>query len=273
MFGSFSRTIALMKMSWRVLLMDRELILFPVFAALALLVLSPLLIGVADATGTTNHILEQGSWTVADAAVVVVTSFVSSAVIIFFNAALVAAALERLRGGDPNVKSGLKAALRHSYRILAWALISVAVTLVLAALRERGGLAGRVASMIGGIAWSLATFFVIPVLVSEGLGPLAAIKRSASLMKATWGSQVTANFGFTIIGVVATVVALVPASLLFMFVHPVAGIAVGVPAVVIVLAATQALVGIFKAALYDFANGDDPHGFDRESLASAYRAQ
>lgn len=31
-----------------------------------------------------------------------------------------------------------------------------------------------------------------------------------------------------------------------------------------------ALEGVFKAALYDFAIGKDPHGFDRATLQSAY---
>ena len=272
MFRSIGRTVELMKMSWRVLMLDRELILFPMFSGVALLALMPVLIGVGNATGTIGHVADQGGWNVTDAVVGVAFTFVASTIIIFFNAALVAAALERLRGGDPSVRSGLRAAFAHWPQILAWAVVSVAMAMILQALRNRFGIAGRLAAMIGGVAWGLATFFVIPVLVSEGLGPIAAIKRSAGLLRETWGSQVTASFGFMLIGIVGVLVALIPAGLLVMFVHPLAGLVVAIPLVAIVVATIQALEAIFKAALYDYANGDSPHGFDRDTLAGAYRA-
>jgi hypothetical protein len=273
MFRTIGHTFELMKMSWRVLMMDRELILFPIMSGAALLVLMGVMLGVGGATGTLDRIGEGSSESLGavDAILGAVFVFVSSAIVIFFNAALIAAALERLRGGDPNIASGLRAASARLPQILAWALITVIVSMILQALRERGGIAGSIASMIGGVAWGLATFFVIPVLVTEGVGPIEAIKRSAGLLRQTWGNQVTANFGFMIVGLLAVLVAILPAALLF-FVHPLLGIAVGVPLVALAMGTVQALEGIFKAALYDYARGDNPHGFDRETLASAYRA-
>ncbi|MYD65004.1 MAG: hypothetical protein F4X26_03255 [Chloroflexi bacterium] len=273
MFRTIGHTFELMKMSWRVLMMDRELILFPIMSGIALLLLVAAMLGVGGATGTLERVGEGSSESLGaiDAILGAAFVFVSSAIVIFFNAALIAAALERLRGGDPNIGSGLRAASARLPQILAWALITVIVSMILQALRERGGIAGSIASMIGGVAWGLATFFVIPVLVSEGVGPIEAIKRSAGLLRQTWGNQVTANFGFMIVGLLGVLVAIVPAALLF-FVHPLLGIAVGVPLVAVAIGTVQALEGIFKAALYDYARGDQPHGFDRDTLASAYRA-
>ena len=273
MFRTIGHTFELMKMSWRVLMMDRELILFPIMSGVALLVLVAVMLGVGGATGTLDRIGQGSSESLGavDAILGAAFVFVSSSIVIFFNAALIAAALERLRGGDPNIGSGLRAASARLPQILAWALITVIVSMILQALRERGGIAGSIASMIGGVAWSLATFFVIPVLVTEGVGPIEAIKRSAGLLRQTWGNQVTANFGFMIVGLLAVLVAIVPTALLF-FVHPLLGIAVGVPLVALAMGTVQALEGIFKAALYDYARGDDPHGFDRDTLAGAYRA-
>jgi len=121
------------------------------------------------------------------------------------------------------------------------------------------------------VAWGLATFFVIPVLVAEGVGPVEAIKRSSGLLRQTWGRQFAASFAFGLVYVVAVLVALLPAALLFA-VHPVLGVAGGVPLVAIAIGTVQALEGIFKAALYEFANGNAPQGFDRGTLAGAYRA-
>ena len=130
---------------------------------------------------------------------------------------------------------------------------------------------GRIALSIVGGVWAYITFFVIPVLVSEGIGPIQAIKRSGSLFKQTWGQQFTASFGFGLVYFVAVLIAFLPAALLFA-VSPILGIIVGVFTISIAIGTVQALEGIFKAALYEFANGETPLGFERSTLSSAYRA-
>ena len=272
MFATIGHTIDLMKMSWRVLMLDRELILFPVMSVLGLVILAGAIFGGGLAGGAFGLAQEGGEGSAGDLALGLVLAFGSSFIVIFFNAALVAAALERLRGGDPSVASGLKAASGHIPQILAWALITTVVTLILQALRDRGGIAGQVASWLGGIAWSLATFFVIPLLVAEGIGPFEAIRRSSSLLRQTWGRQVAASFGFGIVTIGAIVVAAIPA-LLLALVHPLLGLAIGIPLVGLAWASVTAMEGIFKAALYDFAIGKDPHGFDRATLQNAYQTQ
>ena len=272
MFATIGHTIDLIKMSWRVLMLDRELIFFPVMSVAGLVILAAVVFAGGLAGGAFSLAEEGGEASGGDVALGLFLAFASSFIIIFFNAALVAAALERLRGGDPNVASGLKAASAHIPQILAWSVVTTIVSLILRALRDRGGIAGQVASMIGGIAWSLATFFVIPVLVAEGIGPIEAIKRSSSLLRQTWGRQVTASFGFGILTIGAIIVAAIP-GLLLAFIHPLLGLAIGIPLVGLAWATVTALEGVFKAALYDFAIGREPHGFDRATLQSAYGPQ
>lgn len=272
MFATIGHTFELMKMSWRVLMLDRELVFFPVMSVAALVLLAVAVFAGGLLGGAFSLAEEGGEGSAGDLALGLVLAFGSSFIVIFFNAALVAAALERLRGGDPNVSSGLKAASAHIPQILAWALITTIVTLILQALRDRGGIAGQVASMIGGIAWGLATFFVIPALVAEGIGPIEAIKRSSSLLRDTWGRQITASFGFGIVTIGAIIVAAIP-GLLLALVHPLLGLAVGIPLVGLAWATVTALEGIFKAALYDHAIGREPHGFDAATLRTAYGPQ
>lgn len=272
MFATIGHTFELMKMSWRVLMLDRELIFFPVMSVAALVLLAGAIFAGGLLGGAFGLAEEGGEGSGGDLALGLLLAFGSSFIIIFFNAALVAAALERLRGGDPNVASGLKAASAHIPQILGWALITTVVTLILQALRDRGGIAGQVASMLGGIAWSLATFFVIPLLVAEGIGPIEAIRRSSSLLRDTWGRQIAASFGFGIVTIGAIIVAAIP-GLLLALVHPLLGLAVGIPLVGLAWATVTALEGIFKAALYDFAIGKEPHGFDRATLQNAYGPQ
>ena len=50
-------------------------------------------------------------------------------------------------------------------------------------ISERSGNLGRIVTSLVGLAWNLATYLVVPVLVIEGVGPVEAIKRSAGLLK------------------------------------------------------------------------------------------
>ena len=279
MFQTIRHTFDLMKMSWRVLMQDRELVAFPLLAGAFMLVAVGAFAGVAAMTGTLNRVDALSGETTSGEQVQAVDLVLGIAlyatvsfIIIFFNAALIAAALERLRGGDPTVRSGLRVARAHIPAILGWSLISATVGLVLQMLRNQSdSLLGRIAISLVGGAWAYLTFFVVPMLVAEGLGPVEAIKRSGSLFKRTWGQQAASSFGFGLVYLLAILVAILPAALLFA-VSPVLGVLVAVPTIAIAIGVVQALEGIFKAALYDFASGGTPAGFEGSTLRDAYRA-
>ena len=178
MFATIGHTIDLMKMSWRVLMLDRELILFPVMSVAALVAVAGAVAAGGLLSGASGLAEEGGEGSAGDLALGLLLAFVSMAIVIFFNSALVAAAMERLRGGDPNVASGLKAASARIPQILAWAVVVTVVMLILRALRNRGGIAGQIAAMFGEAAWELASFFAVPFIVEEGVGPFEALRRS-----------------------------------------------------------------------------------------------
>jgi hypothetical protein len=278
MFATIGHTFELMKMSWRVLMKDRELILFPLLSGVSVLALLAVFAGIGAGTGSLDRVLAASAEasaeevTVVDAVLGITLYVLAYFVVIFFNSALVAAALDRLRGGEPDVGSGLRAAQARLPAIIGWALIAATVGLLLQALRGRtDNPLGRMAvSLVGGV-WAYVTFFVIPVLVAEGIGPIEAIKRSSGLFRRTWGRQVTASFGFGFVYVIAMLIAFLPAAALFA-IAPLAGIVVGVLSMALALAVVAALEGIFKAALYEFANGESPLEFDRSTLQTAYQA-
>jgi len=126
-----------------------------------------------------------GAWFfyVSLAIVYFVTFFVS----IYFNAAVMGAAMIRLNGGDPTIGDGLKVASANVRRIAGWALLSATVGLILHAISERFGWVSRIIAGIAGAAWGIVTYLVVPVLIFEKIGPWAAVKRSGSLLRQTWG--------------------------------------------------------------------------------------
>src|SRR5690606_40814523 len=65
-----------------------------------------------------------------------------------------------------------------------------------------------------GLAWTLATFLVVPVLVSQNVGPIEALKESVSLLKRSWGENLAGNVGIGLaFGLITAVVAIVSIAL------------------------------------------------------------
>ena len=208
-FGSISNTIDLMKSCIRVLKKHKELLLFPILAAIFVILFVWIIftfVGL-DISALTSNDNQTEEIPIVPLLVLV---FGANFIVVFFNSALVSAALDRLRGGDPNVRSGLSHASKHIHHIFIWSIIVTIMALIFAAIRASGRNRGAVGQIMTSIfasllqaGWAMMTFFVIPIIVSENLSPFAAIKRSSGLFKQTWGNQVTANFGFGIFQILA----------------------------------------------------------------------
>jgi hypothetical protein len=200
-------------------------------------------------------------------------------VIFYFNTALVGAAMIRLEGGDPTVGDGFRIASKHSGKIIGYALISATVGVILRAISERGGIIGEIVSGIFGFAWGLATFMVVPVLVLEDVGPIEAVKRSAALLKQTWGEQLVGNFSIgSIFGLLTLLVILVSMGLFAVAASLNSGALMalvsilGVVTVIALSLVSSALDGIYKAALYRYAvHGETGGFFDPALIEGAFR--
>lgn len=125
------------------------------------------------------------------------------------------------------------------------------------------------------MAWTIVSFLVVPILVVENKGPIAALKDSTALLKKTWGEQLASNFSFGMIFLLLAVPA-VGLIVLGIFLKSAAALIVCIGLAVIyliVLALVQsALQAIFQTALYLYArDGQVPAGFHAEVLEGALR--
>ena len=273
MFRSFGNTWSLIKISWGVLKKDKELIFFPIMSGIGVAIVAGVTAGVFSQIGTFDRLETAGEAQVNAGDIIIgfVALYIGFFIIMYNNAALIAAARHRLRGGDPNVWTGFAAVNRRLPQLLAWTLIAVIIWLLLqyARSRSRSFIAQIMIGLIGA-AWGYLTFFVLPVLIVEGVGPIEAIKRSGGYFKKTWGEQLVSNFGFGIIYLGAGLVAAIPIVILAA-ISPVAAIVAGVAVFGLVFAIVSTLEGIFKAALYEHVAEDVvPEFFPEETLRDAY---
>ena len=75
--------------------------------------------------------------------------------------------------------------------IAGWALVSATVGLLLQLVEDRSGKIGRFVAGLLGMAWTLVSFLVVPILVIENKGLIAALQSSTSLLKKTRGEQLS----------------------------------------------------------------------------------
>ena len=284
MFETIGRSFRLLKLCLHVLAVDKELIFFPVFSTIGVIFVTLSFAGVGFGIGAFER-LESESTSILDLALVFAFYVAAYFVIIFFNSALVFAAHERLAGGDPNIRSGLNGAFFRVITIFKWAIIAATVGLILRILagqaRERGGIVGFIGYIVVqlmGAAWTMVTFFVVPLIVIERRSLTDSFKTSLSMLRNTWGEQVTANFGLGIAGLIAGLVAFAIAAVLFLLLSPlgavgmIVAIGIGVVLLVGVALVFATLDGIFKAALYNYASdGQVPSLFPDDVVRGAFR--
>lgn len=251
----FRRSWELFKASWAMIREDRALLRYPIVSGIAVIALAILIGGPLALAGA----FDDGNLGPAQIVALFVMYFLVYSAITFCNAALVSEVMARM-DGRPATGTGWAFARGNLGSILGYAAIAATVGVALNLLSRRDDIGSQLVGALGGAAWGIATFLVVPVLVVERVSPLDALKRSASLLKRTWGEQIIGNAGiglFTGLMIVLTV--LLGAGLVLLAAATgvaalvVIAVLIAVLAVAAVAAVSSALDTIYRAAVYRFA--------------------
>ncbi len=278
-FDKIENSYHLARQSFSLLRMDKELLVFPVLSSIATLIVIATFVAPVYATmgwAGIEQAIEDNStagW-VAKAAYSFGLYFCLSFVTIFCNAGLIGAVMMRLDGKDPTVGDGLRIAGARIGPILGWSFLSATVNMLLNALEnnKKTAVVGRIAAGILGVAWSVATYLAVPVLVVEGLGPWAALKRSGSLLRKTWGEQIVGNLGLSaFFGLITLVGVAMLAGIGYATGLIIPVVVLGVIFLALVAIVSQALAAVYRASVYYYATGKPlPPELDRETIVSAF---
>lgn len=264
--GRLATSWNLTKESWTVVKQDKELLWMPVLSFLATLVSIGLVGGLMFVA--TPALFVDGTWDILNTVLSAVMYLVLAFVGVYFHAATVAAAHERLSGGDPTVGSGLRAANQHLGKLFLWSIMVATVNIILQAIRERGGPLGQIAAGIAGAAWNLATFFVVPNLLFTENGVKDSLGASGRLFKQRWGETVAGHIGIGLaMGLLSLLALLLGGGLtialgmgLGLAGWIVGGVLTGLTLIVLSLVGTV-LAAVFKTALYRYAQTGNAAGF------------
>jgi hypothetical protein len=266
MFDRMARTWELTKQSFAVIAADKRLLIFPVLSGIAVIIVSisfaiPVMM---------SRTFENPQMTGQDYVVAFLFYFANYFVVLFFNCALVACANICLAGGHATVKDGLSAAWSRLPRIFMWSIVAATVGFLIRLIEERVEKLGRLIAWLLGTAWTLMTYFIIPVLMFEDAGVVDSVKRSTVVLKKTWGEEIMSGFSFGLIWLVAIVPGAVLVYVCWM-VNPILAIAVGLCYMLLLAVLSAAVKSIFTVALYRYATqGVVADGFTADELKGAF---
>lgn len=279
MFARIAAGWELSKQSFGVLRHDKELVLFPLMSGAAcLMVLASFAVPLYNTPWFHQFFGEHRQTPQNPLFYAVLFAFyaVNYFVIVFFNAALVSCAIKRMAGENPTIGYGLQQASARLPQIIAWALVSATVGVILKAIESKSDKIGQFIVSLVGAGWAIATYFVVPVLVVEKVGPWEALKRSTSLMKRTWGETLVGKMGIGLF----VLAAMIPGFVLMVVgcaavaANAVVGGVIIALAIVWILAVSlvsAAVQSILLTALYLYASqGQAPPQFDPTLLQNAF---
>lgn len=207
--GRVGRGWELAKVSLRVIRKDKILLLFPVLSGVfILLIMASFVAGIFFSVGFTA--VTNGEANLLSIVLAFLFYLVSYFISIYFNAAIIGCAMIRLNGGTPTLSDGFRTSNENLGRLFGWALLAATVGMILRAIQERVGFIGKIIVGIIGVAWSIATYFAVPVLVFEKVGPWTAVKRSGSILRRTWGEAAIGNLGLGAIFLLAGLAGILP---------------------------------------------------------------
>lgn len=189
-----------------------------------------------------------------------------NAVAFLFHAALIATAYEALGGQQPSLGTGLRKAWGSRSGVLRWAMMHTIFGLPMIFLARGMRTPSSLQESTEGAPWSIATYFVLPVLLFEVGRVRLAIFKSWTRIRGTWLENIIPHTGMRRLYIgVRFLSILIMGIVLFVLFHMGLGVDFFPLALIIfggyfVLLGMLVIIydGINKAALYRIARHSEP---------------
>jgi hypothetical protein len=270
-FDRLSNGWTLAMNSFKVLKENKQLIIFPILSGISiLLIVGSFVFVFLGVNGWNDEFLDETNNLTAYL-YMFLFYLVNYFVVVFFNMALIHCTRLYFRGEEVSINAGLRFSMSRIGVIFLWSVFAATVGMILKIIQEESGFIGKIITGIIGIIWAIATFFVVPIIAYENLGPIAAFKRSSQMMKQKWGESLGATFSFGLIQFIATIVLLIPAFILGSLIHPILGIGFGIVAFMLITAVFSAAQTIFVSAVYHNINDEPVKHFNQQMIDNLFQ--
>ena len=256
--------------SFKVLKENKQLIIFPILSGISMMLIlgSFVTILLAGAGWDFEYIQEPG--TTMSYVIMFLYYLVNYFIVVFFNTALVHCTHLYFKGEEVSIRKGLQFSMSRLDAIFYWAVFAATIGSILKIIQENVGWLGKIITGIIGIVWSITTFFVVPVIAYENLGPIGAFKRSTQLMKEKWGESLGATFSFALINFIAVLIVTIPLFFIGSLIHFALGVFLAVLGILILSAVMSATKMIFVSAVYHNITGDPVRHFNQQLVDNMF---
>jgi hypothetical protein len=259
--------------SFSILKKNKQLIIFPILSGISLVLTAAVFIlGILAVAGWDVEYIKTDN-RVMNYALLFGFYFVNYFIVVFFNMALIHCSKLYFEGEEVTVSKGLQFSASRIGVILSWAMFAATVGTILKIIQENTGTIGKIVTGLLGFVWGITTFFVVPVIAYENLGPVDAFKRSAELMKNKWGESLGATFSLGLVQMVVVILAAIPVCLIAGYVNMFAGIFIGIIAGVTIFAVFSAAQTIFISSVYNNVTGNIDEHFNQQIIDSLFTAK
>ncbi|MCW3093019.1 MAG: hypothetical protein JWP81_4088 [Ferruginibacter sp.] len=259
--------------SFTILKNNKQLIIFPILAGISLvLVMATFITGMLASAGWDVNYLETDN-PVLNYAILFVFYFVNYFIIVFFNMALIHCTRLYFDGEEVSVAIGIKFSTSRIGVIISWAFFAATVGTILKIIQENTGIIGRIVTGLLGIVWNVATFFVVPVIAYENLGPIAAFKRSTQMMKEKWGESLGSTFSLGLIKLVVFFLAAIPLVLVAVYINLFLGVGLAILVASVTFAVFSAVETIFISSVYHNITGNIDEHFNQQLIDGLFAAK
>lgn len=253
-FGRLKIGFVMARRSVRVLRTHPKLLVFPIVGGFSGIAFLLTLFGGLFVTGSlveeTRAALYAGLF-----AAYLVETFIAS----FFTAALIAATRDIFDGKQLSIRGSLSTAWDRKLPLLIWSIAAAVVGVIIQAIERQDNIVAKLAAGVFAAAWSVMTYFIVPVIMFREPSAREMFKQSAATFKQTWGESVGAMGAINLVTLLLAVGGLALAGGIFVLtaglgpVQFVATLTAGGAIVLTGVLVGKALTGIAKTALYIYA--------------------
>ena len=184
-------------------------------------------------------------------------------------------------GGNPvSFRSAMSQAWGFKTQILEWAVFYTILVMILRVIESRfRGIVQLLVATAGSLLIAIATFFAVPAILNNKVGPIKAVEESVSTIKKNFGS----TFGgvayvdlytliFTLGGFLIILLSIFLLSVFASLLIMISGIAAGLVIMAFGLILNYTYLNVLKLVLFDYVNGKGlPEGFNEGDIRNAIR--
>lgn len=258
------------KNSFKVLEENKQLLIFPLLSGISIiLILGSFVVTIFGAGAP-----EWGSIDNAGKALTYGAMFlyylVNYFVVVFFNTALTYCTGAYFKGEGVSVKKGIAYSFSRIGTIFSWAVFAATIGTLLRIIQENVGIIGKFIAGLTGAVFSIATYFVVPIITFENVGPITAFSRSAAMMKQKWGESIGAGFSFVFVQFIAVIFLAIIAITIGTLTSTLIGGIIAVIGLLLLVAVVSTVRSIFASAVYHNITGDPVAHFNQQFVDSIF---